>query len=666
MTVADELIEAVGVEGRISSPADAFREIGEPLAVDRPEGPVDRAWANHLLGLELVNPANRRTFTVIVVGTGLAGAGCAATLGELGYNVDVFTYHDSSRRAHSVAAQGGINAAKAYKADGDSVERFFRDTVRGGDFRARETDAHRMAELSVRLIDHFVALGTPFAREYGGGLATRSFGGVQVSRTFYARSQTGQQVQLAGHQALQRQVAAGTCHLHTRSEVLDIIVHEGVAVGVVTRDLVTGAITPHTAHAVVLATGGYANVYYTSTLAKASNVTATWRAHRRGAMFANPSFVQFHPTALPIDGEWQSKSTLMSESLRNDGRVWVPTQPGDGRQPGDIPEHERDYYLERMYPAYGNLAPRDVSSRAAKLQLDAGRGVGPLRNGVYLDFADAIARLGNGVIDERYGNLFKLYEEATGENPRKRPMRIAPGPHFSMGGLWVDYDLMSSLPGLFVGGEASFAVHGANRLGANSLLSASADGWFVLPFTIANYLAPQLGSAPLPLDHPAVLATVAEATERIERLLHTGGATRPDVFHRQLGRILALQCGVTRSAEHLTAAITDIRTLREGFWNDVNVIGDGEHVNQELERAGRIADFLDLGELMCIDALDRDESCGAHFRVEHQTAAGEAQRDDDRWCSISAWEHDAAGGVPRRHSEPLEFSAIPLVTRSYR
>ena len=645
---------------------DGFRRVGAPLPPAAPDGAAGTAWAEHVLDMKLVNPTNRRRFTVIVVGTGLAGAGCASALGELGYHVDVLTFHDSSRRAHSVAAQGGINAAKVYKADGDSVERFFRDTVRGGDFRAREADAHRMAELSVRLIDQFVALGTPFAREYGGTLATRSFGGVQVSRTFYARSQTGQQVQLAAHQALQRQVDAGTCRLHTRHEVLDIIVDEGIAVGVVARDLVTGEIKPFTANAVVLATGGSANVYFTSTLAKASNVTASWRAHRRGALFANPSFTQFHPTSLPIDDPWQSKSTLMSESLRNDGRIWVPKQPGDEREPGDIPEAERDYYLERMYPAYGNLAPRDVSSRAAKTQLDAGLGVGPLRNGVYLDFADAIARLGESVIDERYGNLFKLYTEATGENPKQRPMRIAPGPHFSMGGLWVDYDLMSSIPGLFVGGEASFAVHGANRLGANSLLSASADGWFVLPYTVANYLAPQLGREPLPLDHPSVQRTVDDARARVHRLLGVGGSTRPDVFHRRLGAILLEHCGVTRSQAGLSQAIGEIQSLRNDFWNDVKVMGTGAHLNQELERAGRISDFLELGELMCVDALDRDESCGAHFRVEHQSPDGEALRNDDDWQSISAWEHDAAGGTPIRHSEPLEFTAVEAVTRSYR
>lgn len=656
-----------GQRRAIDDLVDRYRSVGPALPPAGPAGPVEDAWERHKLDMALVNPANRRKFTVVVVGTGLAGAGCASALGELGYDVDVLTFHDSSRRAHSVAAQGGINAAKTYRADGDSVERFFRDTVRGGDFRAREVDVHRMAELSSQLIDQFVALGTPFAREYGGGLATRSFGGVQVSRTFYARSQTGQQVQLAAHQALQRQVAAGTCRLHTRHEVLDIIVDDdGVAAGVVARNLITGEIVPFTGHAVVLATGGSGNVYFTSTLAKASNVTASWRAHRRGALFANPSFMQFHPTSLPIDGEWQSKSTLMSESLRNDGRIWVPAKAGDDREPADIRESERDYYLERMYPAYGNLAPRDISSRAAKARLDAGHGVGPLRNGVYLDFADAIERHGESVIDERYGNLFTLYAEATGEDPKHRPMRIAPGPHFSMGGLWVDYDLMSSIPGLFVGGEASFAVHGANRLGANSLLSASADGWFILPFTVANYLSPMLGRSAMPLDHRRVRETVEDASARVTRLLTVDGTTRPDVFHRRLGAILGAHCGVTRSPEGLVQAIEEIRTLRDEFWSDVLVLGTDDHVNQELERAGRIADFLELGELMCIDALDRDESCGAHFRIEHQTDDGEARRDDENWQSISAWEHRPGDEPVIRHSEPLHFTSVETVTRSYR
>ncbi|MFO8074941.1 MAG: fumarate reductase/succinate dehydrogenase flavoprotein subunit [Actinomycetota bacterium] len=645
---------------------DQRRAIGPEIHDGAPPGDPATLWSEHQLDLRLVNPANRRKFKVIVVGTGLAGAGAAATLSELGYGVDVFTLHDAPRRAHSVAAQGGINAAKAYKADGDSVERLFKDTVKGGDFRSREADVFRLAELSVKVIDHMTALGVPFAREYGGGLATRSFGGVQVSRTFYARGQTGQQLQIAGSQQLLKEVGAGRCRLHTRQEMLDLIVSEGRAVGIVTRDLVTGEIRPHTAHAVVLATGGYGNAYFKSTLAKASNVTATWRAHKRGALFANPCFVQFHPTSLPLSSEWQSKLTLMSESLRNDGRVWVPKKAGDDRHPNDIPEDERDYYLERMYPSFGNLAPRDISSRAAKAQLDAGKGVGPLRNGVYLDFADAIARLGRKTMEERYSNLFELYIEATGEDPWTAPMRIAPGPHFVMGGLWTDYDQMSSLPGLFVGGEASFNYHGANRLGANSLLSASVDGWFVLPWTVPNYLAPQLGSEPLPHDHPDVRATLDEVTGRVERLLEVGGTRGPDVFHAELGRLLIDHVGVERHAEGLAEGADRIRALREEFWRDVRVVGSGAELNQELERAGRVADYLELAELMALDALDRDESAGAHFRSEHQTAEGEAERDDQRWASTSAWGPPGWDGRPVRRSEPLTFKKIKLATRSYK
>lgn len=644
---------------------DARRLVGAPVDGRVPGGAVPGLWEARCLDYRLVSPANRRRFTVIVVGTGLAGAGCAATLGELGYRVEAFTFHDAPRRAHSVAAQGGINAARARRADGDSVQRFVTDTVKGGDFRAREADVHRLGELSVRVIDHLTALGVPFAREYGGSLTTRSFGGVQVSRTYYARSQTGQQLQLAASQALLRQAAHGTVRLHTRHEMLDLIVADGGARGVVVRDLVTGEIRPVTAHAVVLATGGYGNVYFKSTLAKASNATAAWRAHRRGALLANPSFIQFHPTSLPVSSRWQSKSTLMSESLRNDGRVWVPAAAGDDRDPADIPESERDYYLERRYPAYGNLAPRDLSSRAAKIEIDAGRGVGPLRNGVYLDFREAISRLGRDVIAERYGNLFKLYLDATGEDPWTAPMRIAPGPHFTMGGLWTDYDAMSSVPGLFVGGEAGWAYHGANRLGANSLLSASVDGWFVLPWAIPNHLASLLGSDPLPHDHPAVTGALADVGARIDRLLRNGGTTGPDRFHAQLGELLLRLCGVTRSAADLDRAIDAVRALREEFWRDVRVVGDGARLNQELERAGRVADYLELAELMCVDALDRDESCSAHFRVEHATAEGEALRDDDRWCRVSAWESHPEGR-PVRHDEPLSFTHVPLQTRSYR
>jgi len=645
---------------------DQRRAVGPEIHGAAPTGDLAELWEQHQLDLKLVNPPNRRKFKVIVVGTGLAGAGAAATLSELGYQVEAFTFHDAPRRAHSVAAQGGINAAKAYKADGDSVERFFRDTVKGGDFRTREADAYRLAELSVRVIDHMTAQGVPFAREYGGGIATRSFGGVQVSRTFYARGQTGQQLQIAGSQQLLKEVGAGRLKLNTRTEMLDLIVSEGRAVGIVVRDLVTGEIRPVTAHAVVLATGGYGNAYYKSTLAKSSNVSATWRAHKRGALFANPCYVQFHPTSLPLNSEWQSKVTLMSESLRNDGRVWVPAQPGDDRPPNEIPEEERDYYLERLYPSFGNLAPRDISSRAAKAQLDAGKGVGPLRNGVYLDFSDAIARLGRKTIEDRYSNLFELYIDATGEDPWTEPMRIAPGPHFVMGGLWTDYDGMSSIPGLFVGGEASFNYHGANRLGANSLLSASVDGWFVLPWTVPNYLAPQLGTAPLPEDHPDVQATVRQVREQLDALLSVGGTRGPDYFHKELGELLWDHVGVERNAHSLAKGADAIRDLREEFWRDVRVVGHGQQLNQELERAGRVADFLEQAELMALDALDREESAGAHFRTEHQTEEGEARRDDENWANTSAWAPPGPDGRPVRRSEPLTFERVPLATRSYK
>ncbi|MEX2550736.1 MAG: fumarate reductase/succinate dehydrogenase flavoprotein subunit [Nitriliruptoraceae bacterium] len=650
----------------MSADLDRRRAIGDEIHGAAPTGGVHTMWDDHLLDLKLVNPANRRRFKVIVVGTGLAGAGTAATLSELGYQVEAFTLHDAPRRAHSVAAQGGVNAAKAYKADGDSVDRLFRDTVKGGDFRSREADVHRLSELSVRVIDHMTALGVPFAREYGGQIATRSFGGVQVSRTFYARGQTGQQLQLAGSQQLLKEVGAGRIVLHTRVEMLDLIVADGRAAGIVTRDMVTGEIRPHTAHAVVLATGGYGNVYFKSTLAKSSNVTATWRAHKRGALFGNPCFVQFHPTSLPVSNEWQSKTTLMSESLRNDGRVWVPKTAGDDRPPNEIPEEDRDYYLERMYPSFGNLAPRDISSRAAKAQLDAGKGVGPLRNGVYLDFADAIERLGRKTMEERYGNLLDLYTDATGEDPYTAPMRIAPGPHFVMGGLWTDYHQMSSIPGLFVGGEASFNYHGANRLGANSLLSASVDGWFVIPWTVADYLAPRLGAEVPRDDHPDVVAAVRETEERVSRLLSIQGTRAPDEYHRELGRLLTDHVGVERHADGLVEGMNAIRALREDFWSNVRVVGHGEQLNQELERAGRIADYLELGELMALDALDRDESAGAHFRSEHQTADGEALRDDDHWTSASAWAPPGDDGRPIRRSEPLTFDAVPLATRSYK
>ena len=629
-----------------------------------PDGDPATAWERRLLEYRLVSPLNRRKFTVIVVGTGLAGAGCAAALGELGYHVECFTFHDAPRRAHSVAAQGGINAARGRKVDNDSVARFVKDTVKGGDFRGREADCYRLGFESSRVIDHMNAIGAPFAREYGGSLATRSFGGVQVSRTYYTRGQTGQQLQIAASQALLRQVHAKTVNLHTRTEMLDVIVSDGRATGIVTRNLVTGEVRATTGHAVVLASGGYGNVFFRSTLAKNSNATATWRAHLRGALFASPSFIQFHPTALPVNSEWQSKTILMSESLRNDGRIWVPRTAGDDRSPNDIPEDERDYYLERMYPAFGNLSPRDVSSRAARTQIESGHGVGPLKNSVYLDFRDSLARLGRATITERYGNLFEMYHDATGEDPYAVPMRIAPGAHFSMGGLWSDFDQMTSIPGLFVAGEAGWAYHGANRLGANSLLSACVDGWFTLPFSVPNYLAGLLGTQPPPADDPTVTATLADVRARVDALLSIGGTQGPDRFHRRLGEILYAGCGVSRSAQGLTDAIVAIDGLTAEFWADLRVAGRGAQFNQELEKAGRVGDFLGLARLMCIDARDRDESCGAHFRVEHQTPDGEAQRDDERWCFVSAWEH-GGDGPPIRHEEALNFTAVPLATRNY-
>ncbi len=639
-------------------------EGGHALDPNVPDGPPQTAWERRRLAYRLVNPANRRKLKVIVVGTGLAGSGAAAALGELGYQVEAFTYHDAPRRAHSVAAQGGINAARGRKVDNDSIDRFVIDTVKGGDFRGREADAYRLGEESVRVIDHMNAIGAPFAREYGGMLATRSFGGVQVSRTYYTRGQTGQQLQVAGAQALLRQVDAGTVTLRTRHEMLDLIVTDGQVQGVVMRNLLTGEITAHTAHAVVLATGGYGNVFYFSTLAKNSNASAAWRAVQRGALMASPSFIQFHPTALPVSSRWQSKTILMSESLRNDGRIWVPAKAGDERTPDQIPEDERDYYLERRYPTFGNLTPRDVASRNATEQIEAGHGVGPLRNSVYLDFRDAIARVGKQAITERYGNLFEMYTHATGEDPYTTPMRIAPGAHFTMGGLWSDYDQMTSLPGLFVGGEAGWGYHGANRLGANSLLSAAVDGWFTLPYAVPSYLAGRLGSAPLEPDAPAVQAALARTRARVDRLLGVGGTRSVTSFHRELGDILYAGCGVHRTAASLTTAIDKIRALRAEFWTDLRVPGTGARLNQELERAGRVADYLELAELMCIDALDREESCGAHFRGEHQVD-GEAARDDERWSFVSAWEVPGDGRFVRHH-EPLAFDAVPLQTRSYR
>ncbi|AFN47304.1 fumarate reductase/succinate dehydrogenase flavoprotein subunit [Arachnia propionica] len=630
-----------------------------------PEGDPRTAWERRKAEYKLVSPANRKKYTVIVIGTGLAGSGVAAALGELGYKVESFTFHDAPRRAHSVAAQGGINAARARKVDGDSLTRFVTDTVKGGDFRGREADVWRLAEESVRVIDHMNAIGAPFAREYGGQLATRSFGGVQVSRTYYTRGQTGQQLQIAGAQALLRQVERGTVKLHTRHEMLDLIVADGRAQGVVVRDLVTGRVSVTTGHAVVLATGGYGSVFFHSTLAMNSNATATWRAHRRGAFFASPSFIQFHPTALPVSSHWQSKTTLMSESLRNDGRIWVPVTPGDERAPGDIPETERDYYLERRYPAFGNLTPRDIASRAARTEIEAGRGVGPLKNSVYLDFRDAISRLGRTVIAERYGNLFEMYRDATGEDPYEEPMRIAPGAHFTMGGLWCDFNQMTSVPGLFVGGEAGNNYHGANRLGANSLLSACVDGWFTLPLAIPNYLAGLAGQPLLDVDAPEATEALGDVRGRIDHLVNNPGHTRPATFHRRLGEILYTGCGVSRSEAGLTRALEQVQELREEFWRDVRVTGTDDRLNQELEKAGRVADFLELAELMITDALDRQESCGAHFREEYALPDGEAKRDDKRWCNVSAWETNPAG-QHRRYQEPLRFESVKLQVRNYR
>ena len=630
-----------------------------------PEGDPRTAWERRKAEYKLVSPANRKKYTVIVIGTGLAGSGVAAALGELGYKVESFTFHDAPRRAHSVAAQGGINAARARKVDGDSLTRFVTDTVKGGDFRGREADVWRLAEESVRVIDHMNAIGAPFAREYGGQLATRSFGGVQVSRTYYTRGQTGQQLQIAGAQALLRQVERGTVKLHTRHEMLDLIVADGRAQGVVVRDLVTGQVSVTTGHAVVLATGGYGSVFFHSTLAMNSNATATWRAHRRGAFFASPSFIQFHPTALPVSSHWQSKTTLMSESLRNDGRIWVPVTPGDERAPGDIPETERDYYLERRYPAFGNLTPRDIASRAARTEIEAGRGVGPLKNSVYLDFRDAISRLGRTVIAERYGNLFEMYRDATGEDPYEEPMRIAPGAHFTMGGLWCDFNQMTSVPGLFVGGEAGNNYHGANRLGANSLLSACVDGWFTLPLAIPNYLAGLAGQPLLDVDAPEATEALGDVRGRIDHLVNNPGHTRPATFHRRLGEILYTGCGVSRSEAGLTRALEQVQELREEFWRDVRVTGTDDRLNQELEKAGRVADFLELAELMITDALDRQESCGAHFREEYALPDGEAKRDDERWCNVSAWETNPAG-QHRRYQEPLRFESVKLQVRNYR
>ena len=631
-----------------------------------PAGPLADKWDEHKFAVKLVNPSNRRKFRIVVVGSGLAGASAAATLGELGYAVTLLTFHDSPRRAHSIAAQGGINAAKNYRNDGDSVYRLFHDTIKGGDYRSREANVYRLAQVSVNIIDQCVAQGVPFAREYGGLLDNRSFGGAQVSRTFYARGQTGQQLLLGAYQALARQVHLGTVALYNRSELLDVVIHEGRAVGVVARDLITGDVVSHAGHAVVLATGGYANAFFLSTNAKNSNVTAIWRAHRRGALMANPCYTQIHPTCIPASDDFQSKLTLMSESLRNDGRIWVPMNAADERSPDQIPEDERDYFLERRYPAFGNLVPRDVASRAAKREVDAGRGVGPRQNGVYLDFGDAIHRLGRDVIEERYGNLFQMYDRITGDDPYAVPMRIYPAVHYAMGGLWVDYNLMSTIPGLYVLGEANFSDHGANRLGASALMQGLADGYFVLPATISDYLAPLLGTDPVPSDHSVFVEAEAQVNERVRALLGVNGSRSVDYFHRELGKILWDNCGMERSRASLEKAIGEIPALRDEFHKDVRVLGDGESINQSLEKAGRVADFLEFGELMCRDALHREESCGGHFRVEHQTEDGEALRDDEHFAYVGAWEYTGDLGSPVLHQEPLEFENIHLAQRSYK
>jgi len=636
------------------------------LDAGTPTGPLADQWDEHKFAVKLVNPSNRRKFRIVVVGSGLAGASAAATLGELGYQVTLLTFHDSPRRAHSIAAQGGINAAKNYRNDGDSVHRLFYDTIKGGDYRSRESNVYRLAQLSVNIIDQCVAQGVPFAREYGGLLDNRSFGGAQVSRTFYARGQTGQQLLLGAYQALARQVHLGSVTLYNRSELLDVVVHEGRAVGVVSRDLITGDVVSHAGHAVVLATGGYGNAFFLSTNAKHSNVTAIWRAHRRGALMANPCYTQIHPTCIPASDDFQSKLTLMSESLRNDGRIWVPKQFGDERPPDQIPEDERDYFLERRYPAFGNLVPRDVASRAAKREVDAGRGVGPRKNGVYLDFADPIHRLGRDVIEERYGNLIQMYDRITGEDPYTVPMRIYPAVHYTMGGLWVDYNLMSTIPGLYVLGEANFSDHGANRLGASALMQGLADGYFVLPATISDYLAPLLGTDPVPTNHTAFVDAEAQVNERVNALLGVNGSRSVDYFHRELGKILWENCGMERSRETLEKALSEIPALRDEFHKDVRVLGDGESLNQSLEKAGRVEDFLEFGELMCRDALHREESCGGHFRVEHQTEDGEALRDDEHFAYVGAWEYTGDLAHPVLHKEPLEFENVHLAQRSYK
>ncbi len=629
-----------------------------------PPGPLEEKWTSHKFNMKLVNPANKRKHTIIVVGTGLAGASAAASLAELGYKVKSFCIHESPRRAHSIAAQGGINAAKNYQNDGDSVFRLFYDTVKGGDFRSREANVYRLAEISPHIIDQCVAQGVPFAREYGGTLANRSFGGAQVSRTFYARGQTGQQLLIGAYQALMRQVQQKAVELFYRRDMQDLVIVDGVARGIVVRNLITGELETHAADAVILATGGYGNVFYLSTNAKQSNVTASWRAHKRGALFANPCFTQIHPTCIPVSGDHQSKLTLMSESLRNDGRVWVPLKKGDRRAPSEIPDAERDYYLERIYPSYGNLAPRDIASRQAKFRVDEGRGVGETGKAVYLDFRDAIARLGEKAISEKYGNLFQMYEKITGENPYKQPMRIYPAVHYTMGGLWVDYNLMSNIPGLHVLGEANFSDHGANRLGASALMQGLADGYFVIPYTIGNFIAgttlPKVST-----DHPAFKEAKASVQARLDKLMSSKGNKTTDEFHRELGHVMWENVGMSRNEAGLKKALAEIPKIKEEFWQNLKISGDANELNEELEKAGRVADFLELGELMAYDALQRKESCGGHFREESQTPDNEALRDDANFCYVSAWEWKD-GKTPELHKEPLEFDRVHLSTRSYK
>jgi len=631
-----------------------------------PEGPLAEKWDKHKFDIKLVNPANKRKYSVIVVGSGLAGGSAAATMAELGYHVKCFCYQDSPRRAHSIAAQGGINAAKNYQGDGDSIFRLFYDTVKGGDFRSREANVYRLAQVSNNIIDQCVAQGVPFAREYGGTLANRSFGGAQVSRTFYARGQTGQQLLIGAYQSLSRQIGLGKVDMYARTEMLELVVVDGRARGIVVRNMVTGEVSSHSADAVVLATGGYGNVFYLSTNAKGCNATAAFRAYKKGAGFANPCYTQIHPTCIPVSGEHQSKLTLMSESLRNDGRVWVPKKKGDTRKPKDIPEDERDYYLERKYPSFGNLAPRDIASRSAKEACDAGNGVGPNGLGVYLDFADAINRLGEDQISQRYGNLFHMYKKITAEDPYKVPMRIYPAVHYTMGGLWVDYNLESTIPGLFVAGEANFSDHGANRLGASALMQGLADGYFVLPYTIGNFFARVSAGDGVTTDHEEFKKAEAEVSDRVKKLMSINGKRSVDSFHRELGHIMWENCGMARNEAGLKEAIEKIPQLREEFWQNVKVLGDDKSLNVSLEKAGRVADFLEFGEVMCRDALAREESCGGHFREEYQTEDGEAKRNDQDFCHAAVWEYQGDGVVPKRHEEKLVYENVKLATRSYK